>query len=558
METVSTKQLITHYLSLLRRGKYFVITPVVLALIIGSAIAFKLPPAYRSEAKIFYVQAQIPDWLQLQTVNIYLEAAIIFIEALAFSRSNTLQWINDLELYPDLIDKVPVEDIMQTIKNSYSQKAIYTSIAGTGGKTEEIITGFHISFEHQDPKKAYQVANILATEFVSLYQSFREGFASKTSSFFEDERNRLKEEIARVDQKIAEFKEKNVNYLPELFQLNYRMLENFEDKIFALEQQLRFLRGEKRNLETNLATINPLIAMEGLSGERVVTPEEKLAALKAELDVMMIQYSEKHPDIIRAKQEIRELEKLVADKQQEQEKNSSEKDQTGSASRFFKEEFSGIYNPAYVTMITEIERLQLEITTLENEKKEYEKNLIEYQMRVGRMPLVEKEYRILNRDLDSAQARYNELVNQVLTLESAAAMEKREMGAKLTVGQPPSFPLRPSKPNRPMIISASFVLGLGLGVLLLLGWDVMTQTVRTPQELLRITDVPVIVEVPTIVMEKEKKRSLSFRIKFVGPIILLVTMAIVLYLIHTFIIEVDVLCIKIFNLIRKKLLLSGL
>jgi len=506
IETPSVTQRIAQYLTILRRGKFFVIIPIIGALIIGSAIAFKLPPVYRSETKIFYMQAQIPEWAQLETINIYLEAAIVFVEALTFSKDSCIKIIEEQNLFPDLIGKVPTEKLIATVKENYTQRPLYTTIPSKGGRTEEIITGFEFYFDHTDPQTAFNVANILAKKFIGHYRKFREGFATKTSSFFEDERKRLKQEIANIDQKISEFKEKNVNYLPELFQLNYRMLESLENKIFEIGEELRLLNRQKGNLELNLVTINPLTSLEGLSGERIITPEEKLTALKAELDILLTTCSEKHPDVIRSRAEIEALEKLLSKKQiDKKHKNNKEKD-VFQTSQYYREEFVGLYNPAYINLVTQIEHLNLEIESLKNEKKEYEKDIIEYQLRVEKAPLVEKEYKTLNRELESAQNRYNKLVNQVLTLESAAAMEKREMGAKLTIGQPPTFPLKPIKPNRPLIIASSFILGAGLGILILLGWEGLTQRVRTPQDLAKLTNIPVISEIPTIITDQKRKQ----------------------------------------------------
>ncbi|MEI6125420.1 MAG: hypothetical protein WCQ99_02600 [Pseudomonadota bacterium] len=491
------------------------------------------------------MEAQIPAWAKLEVVNMYLEAMIMFIEATAFSGDNCLKVIKELNLYPDLIDKVPLAELISQMKENYHQKALYTTVPGkSGGKPEEVITGFEFSFDYNDPQKAFQVANMLATNFIEYYKKFREGFASSTSTFFGDERERLKDEISQIDQKIADFKEKNVNELPELFVANYSQSWVINQKMFNYDQQVQLLNSQKRNLESTLATLNPLIAMQGVSGERIVTPEEKITVLKADLALMSTKYSEKHPDIIRTRKEIGKIEKLL-----------SEKNERGSAVQGgATADFSGAYNPAYVNILTQLDQINLELEKLRNEKTQNEQDLAKYNDRVAKTPLVEKEYRVLNRDLDSAQKRYNDLVNQVLTLESSAAMEKREMGGKLTVGMPPTFPLKPTSPNRPLIIAASFMTGLALGILLLLGWDFLTQTVRTPQDLLNICiDTPVLSVLP--VLTSQPSRLISLR-KLTGPICLGVII-IIIFLIDAFYINIDILTIKILSAIKIKLILLG-
>jgi len=550
MQNQLLNQNIAHYIGLIKRGKYFVILSVVAALIIGCAVAFKLPSIYRSEVKILYLESQLADWAKVNFINIYLEAMLLFMEAQAFSSDNAINAIRELDLYPDLIDKIPMTDTISKMRDSYKAKPIYTQVPGTGGRTEDVVNGFEFYFEHQDPEKAFQVANMLTTSFLENYRKFRESFASSASGFFVDERERLKEEITELDQKIADFKEKNINELPELFSLNYGMSDRLTQRLFSVDQQIMVLNEQRRSLEANLATMSPLIAMQGISGERIVTPEEKIVALKAELGVLLSSYSEKHPDIIRVRHEIAELEKAIVEKEDKGTKSNSEKKQQHQENK------TGAYNPAYINLATQLEQVISEIEKLKKDKDEAYNDLIKYETRVAKTPMVEKEYGMLKRDLDNAKRRYDDLTTAVMSLESGAAMEKREMGGKLTIGQPPSYPFKPIRPNRPLVIAGFFIFGVMLGIGLLLGWDYMTQTVRTPQDFLLVaTDIPVLSVVPLIVQEKQKGIKISF--EKLAAFVCLGVVVLVLILIDTFYMNIDVLFIKIFSAVRTKLLLLG-
>ena len=106
MEQKTIQELIPQYLDLIRRGKYFIIVPLAICVFFGTALAFKLPKVYRSETKMFYMQAQLPDWAKLEVMNMYLEAMLIFIEAMALSPDNILKLIEELELYPEQVGRV--------------------------------------------------------------------------------------------------------------------------------------------------------------------------------------------------------------------------------------------------------------------------------------------------------------------------------------------------------------------------------------------------------------------------------------------------------------------
>jgi len=558
MEQKEPLQVISEYLELLKRGKYFVLVPLCICVFLGAAIAFKLPKVYRSEAKMFYLQQQIPDWAKLETVNIYLEAMLIFIEAMALNPDNILKLIQELDLYPELEGTVASSDIIGNFRKSYTLTYDYTEVPSKYGRTEEIITGFTFSFNHKDGRKAYYVANALATSFIELFRKFREGASAQSSTFFEAERERLRREMAVIDQQVANFKEKHVNELPELFALNYRMVEITTNKLFTIDQKMMELRSQQRNLETELSTLSPVLGMTGLSGERIVTPQERLAALKSELGQLRARYSDRHPDVLRAQHEIGKLEALLSEQKQSP---ANSNDQQGSGGRgqmdrYVVEQSGGAFNPLYTQLKVRLEEVKIELQNLQRERAQHETDLAEYERRVGLMPFVEKEWLILARDRDSAQDRFNDLASQVLTMESAAEMEKRELGGRLSIGQPPIIPLTPFSPNVPLIIGGSFFVGLLLGIGLLLGWDYTMKTVRTTYDLKSFGDMPLLVELPMVVSGPQASHS-KFNMAFVRIAVVIVLIGVVVA-VDLFYMKVDVLIVKIISLIKTKLALTGL
>lgn len=557
MEEKSFQQLISEYLDLLRRGKYFLFVPLAISLFLGTAVAFKLPKVYRSEGKIFYMQAQLPEWAQLETINMYLEAMLIFIEAMALTPDNVLRLVNELDLYPELEGRVATSDIVNRFKESYNITYNYTEVPSKYGRSEEVITGFSFSFEHTSGSKAYYVANALATSFIELFRTFREATSGRSSTFFEAERERLRREMSVIDQQIANFKQKHVNELPELFALNYRMVESLNNKLFSLDQKLLQLRGQRRNIEAQLSTISPVLGMTGLSGERIVTPQERLAALEAELGQLRARYSDRHPDVVRAQHEIEKLKALLENEEHSLEAGSGQGNDRGrAAERYVLEKSGGAFNPLYKQLTIQLEEIKIEMESLQRERAGYEADLVEYERRVGLTPFVEKEWLILSRDRDSAQERFNDLASQVLTMESAAEMEKRELGGRLTIGQPPVVPLEPFKPNIPLIIVGAGIAGLSIGIGLLIGWDYLTRTVRTKQDLLPLSSGVVLVELPLVAASGEKTSRLRIspvQVRIAAVIILIgVVVAVdMLYM------KVDVLIFKILAMVKTKLALMG-
>ncbi|MCX5894785.1 MAG: hypothetical protein NTZ51_02980, partial [Proteobacteria bacterium] len=487
---------IAPYVDMLKRRKYFLIIPVIASLIIGSAVAYKLPAVYRSEAKIFYYSPQIPETMLASLVNTFLETAIKYMEAFIFSRDRCLQIINEVNLYPDMIQKMPTDDVIANMKEQYTSANLYESV-GTSKRSggEEVIIGFKFSFDDRDPKKAFNVATIIASDFIANYKKFREGFATVSSTFFYDEQQRLKEEMAKLDKKLSEFKEKHLNELPELFQHNYQMVQTLNQQLLAQDQEARFIVEKKIMLESYLATTDPFLQMEGISGQKIITPDEKLGSLKVELALLLSSVSEKHPDVIRVKREIESLEKIVPKDRKDTDSQTEVKNQENYWVKRLKfKEQAAAYNPVYVNLVTQLEETSAQMKSLQTQKDKIKAEMEKYKLRLEKSPVIEQEYALLFRDMESNKRRYGELVNQALQTDSSSAMEKREIGGRLVIVEPPNFPLRPIKPNRPLIVAIGFVVVTGLGILLIITWEFLYQTVRSPDDLSKITPFSVLSE----------------------------------------------------------------
>jgi uncharacterized protein involved in exopolysaccharide biosynthesis len=286
--------------------------------------------------------------------------------------------------------------------------------------------------------------------------------------------------------------------------------------------------------------------MTGISGARIVTPQERLLAMQAELGQLRARYSARHPDVRRVQNEIEELKALIV----------AEDLSGGQNGEHVLGNKTAAFNPIYTQLEIQLEEIKADMAVLIVEQAEYEGELKEYQRRIGMTPLVEKEWLILERDRASAQERFNDLSRQVQTMQSAAEMEKRELGGRLSIGQPPIIPLKPYKPNISIIMGASVFMGLLVGVGLLLGGDYLFKTVRTSQDVMVGNGLAVLVELPMVLPEGEAWRP-KVNVVYVRVAVLMLLIGVVV-VVDLFYMKVDVLVMKILALVKTKLALSGL
>ena len=108
--------------------------------------------------------------------------------------------------------------------------------------------------------------------------------------------------MAEIDAKIARYKEKHVNELPELLQVNLSSIDRVERDIDMLKQQLSTLKEKESYYRAQLVSI----PTDAANQDRTLLKE-----LKAKLVQLQSKFSDKHPDVKKIMAEIAELEKRL-------------------------------------------------------------------------------------------------------------------------------------------------------------------------------------------------------------------------------------------------------
>jgi len=535
-------QTLQDYIAFLRRRKWFIVVPWLVILCIASVVAYILPPVYQSKATILIESQQVPEDLVRTTVTGYAEERIKTITEQILSRQTLEQIIKDFRLYPDFQDNAPIEDILSKMRKDISVEMVSAMVPSRRGERQvEVNVAFTVSYEGGDPKKVTQVANRLTSLFLEYNMRLRENLAKTTTNILEQQLEAYRNTTRLLEEKIARFKEEHLTELPELMRLNLKFEQQIRQQIERVETKILALEDRKVYLEGQLATISPSVLFRG---DQVWEPRDRLKLLRSQAISLEASLSPKHPDVIKIRREIEELEKKVnADNERrnlEKMLNDKEVQLENLRNRTtdkhpdvvrLKQEISNIKtaladiqadeaggadsadsgptNPAYINLQTQIKRTEIELDSLRTQRKELEKKWQQYVKRLEQMPQVEQEYQDLARDYSAAQKKYNETSEKLMEARQAENLEENQAGEKFTVVDPPHVPGKPVKPNRMAIILIGFILGLGAGAGLAAAMEFTDTTLRTAGDVRRLTGAPVLSAIPDVreVQEMQGKRS---------------------------------------------------
>ncbi len=566
-----------HYLSILKRRKKYFIFSALGVLIVAILVAWLLPSIYESSSTILIEEQQIPPEFVKSTVTGFADQRIQSLTQQILSRVKLWEIIKHFDLYPDLRKKLTREDIIEKMRNNITINTISAEVAGKHGRSQTGVTiAFSIAYRGKNPGMVQKVVGTLASLYLEQNLKTREAQAKSTTRFLEAELKELQGRINVLGDKITVFKEQHEGLLPEQQEFNRQQTARLDMENKQLDASIRNAEERKIFLQGQLATVEPKTPLIGATGERVLAPADRLKALELNLVTLRARFSDNYPDVQKTRREIAALKKIVGEpdnlaslrrqklthlRAELAEKQGKYSDQYPEVKEL-KKEIARLEkepaiasrpqpaitpeNPAYINLATQIEAAKTDITSLRSQQATLKEKLHMYRQRLEEAPKVEQSYLALTRDYQNASSKHQEVMNKILEARIAEGMEEHQKGEKFTLIDPASYPETPISPKRRVIVLAGIILSLGVGFGTVALAECLDHSVKSSEELARLTGLPVLGSIIRINTKEDlawarRKRRLIWAVTGFSLIIGLV-------LLHLFYLDFWVLTAKLLHL----------
>ena len=565
------------YIDAFRRRRSAILIVGTALFVISLAIAMLWPPTYRSAATILIEEQQVPADLVRSTVTSYAAQRIQIISQRVMTRANLMQIIEKYNLYPEKRRKETTEEILERMRKDINLSMINADVVDPrSGQASRATIAFTLAFESDDARVSQKVANELTTLYLNENLKTRADKAAETTLFLTTESERLGQYIAELESKLADFKKKNVDRLPGSSQLTMQLIDRTERELTDIDGKLRLLEDRKVYLEGMLTQVSPMGSSTGTAEEQVQDPITRLKKLRSEYINASARYSPSHPDVIRIKHQIVELEKLTGSVESSgaQAKELSRLRAELSTAR---EKYSADHpdvirlanavaaqeealkrhpvakpemvlmeanpeNPAYITMKAQIESAKTETETLTARRSELNTKLADYEKRMTQTPEVEREYLTLARDYENSVRKYQDIKAKQLEAEVGQELEKGRKGERFSLIDPPQLPEEPIKPNRPGIIILGFLLSITGSFGYAFVVESMDSSVRGARGVVALLEVPPLSVIPY--MKNSQDMQLAERTKKITAAAFAAGFVFLVILVHFFWTPIDVLWFK--------------
>lgn len=508
-------------MQILRKRRWSLILPMAVVFLTAVAAALLWPPTYRATSTILIEEQEIPREFVAATVTSYAEQRLQNLNQRIMSSTRLLEIVSRFNLYADKREKWTTEEIVEKMRKDIKFQTISADVIDrrTGRPTAATIA-FSVSYEGGKADTVLQVANILASLFLEENMKVREQQTAGASRFLEEEGKIVQTTMAALESKIANYRGKNINSLPEMLQANLQTQDRLERDVTQLNDQLRGLREKEGSLTTQLASILPEVDKRE---SMLVDPEwNRLKELQSRLVNLTSRYSDEYPDVIKTKAEIAEMEKRVQQPVVAPGKTA---------------------NPAYIALSSQLAGIQSDINSVKRQIGGLNKQVTDMRYRTAATPKVEEGLKALLIDRNNAQAKYDDLMKKLMESRVAQGLEKGQMGERFTLVDPARLPEKPVSPNRLAIMLIGLLLGIGSGIGSASLREFADQSARSPEELARATGLPVLAVIPTIVTWQESRRQLHRKIWIYVGVMLAIGVG--LALLHFFVMDLDVLWVRL-------------
>ena len=207
-----------------------------------------------------------------------------------------------------------------------------------------------------------------------------------------------------------------------------------------------------------------------------------------------MRYSNKHPDVVRLRDEIKTLEtdaelQAAIVKESDLSKDSKHSDSNPTTPSI---------NPMQQMIKDQVSTLDKAMRSLETENSGLRDEIATYQTRINNSPLRGIELSKVSRTYNITLSKYQDLLRKSLDSELSENMERKQKGEQFQVVDPASFPIKPVSPNRPLFLMVGLFGGLigGFGLAFVL--EALDTSFRRTEEVNHYVDLPILATIPNI------------------------------------------------------------
>lgn len=352
----------------------------------------------------------------------------------------------------------------------------------------------HITYRDSDPERSYEVTKRLGDLFIEESLTTKERESREAYEFIDSQVQEYHRKLLEAERNLQDYRSANADAQP-------GSAADATSRIGALRtqvEQTRMTLLELRSREQALAS--------QLSGESAVTAVQtreslyrsQLLDLQSQLDTALLSYTDQHPDVVRIRHQMADIQRAMQQAQQRREQGGG-----GQAGNPFED---SQLNPQYQELRSRLNEARREIAAAQSRLQISESMLHDELDRSRRIAASEGALQELTRDQEVNRDVYQDLLRRRENARVSMELDREKRGLTMRVQDPAVMPLRPTGLRLVHFALAGLLLAIALPLGLLFAVVRLDPRIRSPHQLQRHVAHPLLTVVPTYLRAQDKRR----------------------------------------------------
>lgn len=435
------EELITQLLSSVRgiwKYRWLAVAVMWFIGVAGWARVATLPDDYQSTARVYVdTQGILKPLLAGMASLPNVEQQVAIMSRTLLSRPNVERVMRMVDL-----------DVRATTPREHEQQVeqLIARLKISGTSTYDIYT---ITYNHRNPKLVRDVVQSLLTIFLEGSFKGKKGDSQKAVQFIDEQIKNVEERLVAAENTLKEFKVRNSALLPRQGIDYNAQIAAAADALGTARLELAEAEQARRAIQAQVSGDEPVSNL-ALRPAAVLNPEidARIGTISKNLDNLRMQYTEQHPDIVAARRLIAQLEA----RKLEEGRNRGPDADPGRH-----------YSPMLQQLKVALTEADAKVAAIRVRVAEYAARHARLQQQGSAVPEVESQLAQLNRDYQINKDNYEKLIGRREAAKLSGELSSTTEMMTFKIIDPPTMPVAPIGPNRPLLHSAVLLAALVSG-----------------------------------------------------------------------------------------------
>lgn len=287
--------------SIMREQKKVIIPIIVLCTVIAIIVAFVLPKSYQSTTlvRVKGVNSNVSGYAAGIAASMGIDVG-----GSSASPENYIELMKSREVIQPIIDSLDIEE--EKKEKMTVEEFIKSNLEITNTKKTDLI---NIAAYGKTPEEAQMISQSVADNFLTLMTNLNKEDNSTVLKFLNDRIAIAKEEMETAENKLAAYQQEKGIYSPsDQDRLLINQLNSYDTAIARTRADIEANNAKLANVNAQLSEQNAALAdTNAAEDDAIRNIRTAIVNKRVELVGLQQRYTEEHPDVIRCRSELDEL-----------------------------------------------------------------------------------------------------------------------------------------------------------------------------------------------------------------------------------------------------------